>query len=90
MCITHFIRYTSWSRDVEDKNRIDLKVMLVDEPNDGWFDRVLGREMVVKRVSSNNINIVFYPRQISVHSPLSLLFTKILSSYMMHYDRAEG
>jgi hypothetical protein len=43
---------------VEDKNRIALKVMLMDEPKDGGSNRVLGWEMLAKRVSSNNIDLV--------------------------------
>jgi hypothetical protein len=55
----HLIRYASWeSYEAEDKNRISLTVMLVDEPKDGWSDRVLGWEMLTKWSTSNNTNLV--------------------------------
>jgi hypothetical protein len=83
MCISHFIRYASWSRDVEDKSWFNLKVMLGYEPKDGWSDRVLKWEMLAKQVSSNNTDLVFYPRQAPVHLPPHCYF-KSLSPYMMH------
>jgi hypothetical protein len=43
---------------MERKSWIDLKVMLMNEPIAGRFDRVLEWEMLAKRVSSNNTDLV--------------------------------
>jgi hypothetical protein len=38
--------------------RLDHKMILTDQPQDGWSDPVPGWEVLAKRVSSNNTDVV--------------------------------
>jgi hypothetical protein len=69
MCIMHFIRRASWSRDAEDepsrpqdivKRELLRKVMLMDEPKDGWPDQVLGQGWSSSGRRLTNTNLVLF------------------------------
>jgi hypothetical protein len=69
------------TRDAKDKSRVDLKMMMVNEPKDGWSDRVPEWEMLTKWSSSNRTNLV-----LSQASPgafaTSLLFLNFYHLYV--------
>jgi hypothetical protein len=53
MCIMHLMRYASGSHDVKDQRRVNHKMVLMGEPEDGYSEQVRRRKMVVKRTSPN-------------------------------------
>jgi hypothetical protein len=96
MCIIHLIRCASWSHDAEDepsrpqdvvKRELLWKVMLRDEPKDGWPDQEPWWRWSSSDCRLTNTNLVLFQASPDAFS-LSLCFKIFITLYDALGDRS--
>jgi hypothetical protein len=87
ICIMHFIRYASWSRDAEDEPSRPQARATPYGDTDGQTKQVSEQKMVAKWSASNNTNLVL-PRQAPVHLPPPCCFKIFITLYDVLGDRS--